>query len=218
MRLILGMIALTIGISSHGFAQHWEVGALGGYGWYQNSSISNSTIFSPPQSAAIGFPPRATIGVVFGENPYRHLGGEIRWLYQWGGPQIERNGFKTSMPGYSNLVTYDFVIYPMTSESGFRPYLAGGAGVKAYTGTGFELVGQSPTVGLALLRPVTQAEPAISAGGGLKYLIAKHVEFRIDVRAYFTPTPDAVIRPTRFSIIQGWLSEIVPTGGFSYVF
>jgi hypothetical protein len=69
-----------------------------------------------------------------------------------GCPQIESNGIKTSMTGYSNLVRYDFVVYPVRSESGFRPYLAGGAGVKVYTGTGFRFVGLPPTAGLALLR------------------------------------------------------------------
>jgi hypothetical protein len=122
------------------------------------------------------------------------------------------------MTGYSNLVTYDLVVYPVRSESGFRPYLAGGAGVKVYTGTGFRFVGLAATADLAVLRPVTQAEPAISVGGGLKWLFAKHAQFRIDFRTYFTPTPDDVIRPTGLSAIHGWLSTIVPTAGISYVF
>jgi hypothetical protein len=218
MRLVLGTIALTLASSCPGIAQKWEIGALGGFGWYQNSTIANATISNPPASGEIGFPSRATIGVVFAENLYHHLGGEIRWLYQWGGPQVELNGIKTSMTGYSNSVTYDFVVYPFRSESGFHPYLAGGAGVKAYTGTGFRLAGQSPTAGLALLRPVTQAEPAISVGGGLKYLFSKHAQFRIDFRTYFTPTPNDVIRPAGLSVIRGWLSELVPTAGISYVF
>jgi hypothetical protein len=218
MRLIPCTIVLTLASSCPVIAQKWEIGGLGGYGWYQNFTISNSTISNPPASGGIGFPSRATLGVVFAENPYHYWGGEIRWLYQWGGPQIESNGIKTSMTGYSNLVTYDFVVYPVRSESGFRPYLAGGAGVKVYTGTGFRFVGLPPTTGLALLRPVTQAEPAISVGGGLKYLFAKHAQFRIDFRTYFTPTPNDVIRPTGLSTIHGWLSTLVPTAGISYIF
>ena len=218
MRLVLCTITLIIGISSHAIAQQWEIGAVGGYGWYRNSSLSNSTIFNPSASAEVGFPSRATVGVVFGETPFHHLGGEARWLFQWGGPQIIANGVKTSMPGYSNLFTYDLMIYPTSSESGLRPYLAAGAGGKIYTGTGLEFVGQLPTAALAVLRPVTQAEAAISVGGGLKYRFAKHAQVRIDIRAYFTPTPDALIHPTNFSVIHGWLSEIVPTAGLSYVF
>ena len=218
MRLIRCTIVLTLASSCPLIAQKWEIGGLGGYGWRQNSTISNNTISNPSALGEIGFPSRATIGVVLAENPYHYGGGEIRWLYEWGGPQIESNGIKTSMPGYSNLVTYDFVVYPVRSESGFRPYLAGGAGVKVYTGTGFTLAGQAPTAGLALLRPVNQAEPAISVGGGLKYLFAKHAQVRIDFRTYFTPTPNDVIRPTGLSNIHGWLSTLVPTAGIAYVF
>jgi hypothetical protein len=219
MRLVLVTIALTLTLPSLGIAQRWEIGGLGGFGWYQNTTISNSTLAIPPTSAEVGFPSRGTVGVVFAENPYHHWGGEIRWLYQSGGPQIELNdGTKISMSGYSNLVTYDFVVYPVQSESGFRPYLAGGAGVKAYTGTGFGFVNQVPIAGLALLRNVTQAEPAISVGGGIKYVFLKHAQFRIDFRTYFTPTPNDLIRPAKFSVIHGWLSEVVPTAGFSYVF
>jgi hypothetical protein len=218
MRLIPCTIVLALAASCPLIAQHWEIGALGGYGWYRNSTISNPTIANPQDSGTVGFPSRATLGVVFGETPYHHLGGEVRWLYQWGGPQIESNGIKTSMTGYSNLVTYDFVIYPVRSESGLRPYFAGGAGAKIYTGTGFRYLGQGVTADLGLLRPVTQVEPAISVGGGVKYLLAKHVQCRLDFRAYLTPTPNEVIRPTGFSAIHGWLSTLVPTAGLSYVF
>jgi len=218
MRLLQSTIVLTLVSACPVFAQKWEIGALGGYGWNQNSTVSNFTNVNPPASGTVGFPSRATIGVVFSETPYRHLGGEIRWLYQWGGPQIESNGIKTSMTGYSNLVTYDFVIYPVRSESGIRPYFAGGAGIKVYTGTGFRFAGLPPTAGLAYLRPINQVEPAISVGGGLKFSFAKHAQFRLDFRTYFTPTPNDIIRPTAFSAIHGWLYSFVPTAGVSYVF
>jgi hypothetical protein len=217
LREALCALSLIIGTSAQCTAQHWELGAMGGYGWYQSSTISNSLV-PDLTSGEIGFPSRGTIGVVFGESPYHHLGGEVKWLYQWGGPQIEAGGIKNSIPGYSNLVTYDFIIYPLSSESGFRPYVAGGAGVRAYTGTDFGFFDQFPTARLAALRSVTQAEAAISVGAGLKYVFRKHAQFRLDLHGYFTPTPDDVIRPNRFSVIHGWLTEVTPTAGFSYVF
>jgi hypothetical protein len=217
MRLILSSIALTLVSSCPASAQKWEIGALGGYGWYKNSTIENAALVNPLLSGDTGFSSRGTAGVVVGETPYRYWGGEIRWLYQWGGPQIQLNGIKTSMTGYSNLVTYDFVVYPVHSESGFRPYFAGGAGVKAYTGTGFRVVTPLPA-GVAVFRRTTQAEPAISAGGGLKCGFAKHAQFRVDFRTYFTPTPNDVIRPVGASTIRGWLFDLVPTAGISYLF
>jgi hypothetical protein len=218
MRLIFCVIALAFAVPPLGIAQRWEIGGLGGYGWYLNSTVSNSVAYNPALSADTGFLSRATLGVVFAENHSHHWGGEIRWLYQGGGPQIQLNQATTSMRGYSNLVTYDFVVYPVRGESGVRPYLAGGAGVKAYTASDFRFINQQPTAGLAVLRPVTQAEPAISVGGGLKYSMTKHAQFRVDFRIYFTPTPNDVIRATGPSVIHGWLSELVPAAGFSYVF
>jgi hypothetical protein len=173
---------------------------------------------NPPASAEIGFPSRATVGVVVGEDLYRHWGGEIRWLFQWGGPQIQANGTKTSISGFSNLVTYDFVIYPVRTESGLRPYLAAGAGVKAYTGRDFVSAVQQPGERLAFLRDTTEAEPAISVGGGVKYRFARHAVIRLDFRAYFTPSPDHVIRPVASSVVHGWLFELAPTVGVSAVF
>jgi len=43
-------------------------------------------------------------------------------------------------------------------------------------------------------------------------------QFRVDFRIYFTPTPNDVIRATGPSVIHGWLLELVPAAGFSYVF
>ena len=218
MQLVLRTIAVGIPLAFPGIAQQWEIGGLGGFGWYRNSTISNSVISNPPASARVGFPARATIGVSVTENLYHHLGGEFRWLYQWGGPQISSDGLKTSRTGYSNLISYDLIVYPFHSESGLRPYLAAGGGVKIYTGTGSRFAVQRPMDSVALLRRVSQAEPAISIGTGLRWLVHKHTQLRIDFRTYFTPTPDDVIRPTGFWDIHGWLFEFVPTAGISYVF
>ena len=51
------------------------------------------------------------MGVVFGQNMYEHVGGEVRWLYQFGGPELKSQGVETSSTGYSNLVTYDLLFH-----------------------------------------------------------------------------------------------------------
>ena len=216
MRLLPGTIVFVLG-SCSAIAQNWQIGVLGGYGWLRNSTISNNTTFNPPTSASVGFPSRATVGVLVGETPYRYWGGEIRWMYQWGGPEINWNGTKTSLPGFSNLITYDFMVYPVQTESGLRPYLAGGAGAKIYTGSGRRFLAQLPT-GLAVLRSETEAEPAVSLGGGLKYQFARHAQARIDFRTYLTPVPDSLIRPVGQAFIHGWLADFVPTIGVFYTF
>jgi len=198
--------------SALGLAQTWEVGAVGGYGWYRNPTITN-----PTDSGRAGFPPRAAVGVVFGENPYNYIGGELRWLFRFGGPELRSNGITENPPGNTNTITYDFLFHMTPRESKLRPFVAAGAGIKVYSGS-FLAVTQ-PLAGLALLRPVTQVEPAISVGAGLKYLLPKHVQLRLDLRMLVTPLPDSVILPTSpLTRIHGWVYDFLPLGGISYTF
>jgi hypothetical protein len=193
-------------------AQQWEVGATGGYGWYANPSIS-----SLAGSAQAGFPAKGAIGAVFGDNMYEHVGGEIRYLFQYGGPQLQFNGVKTSVPGYTNLIVYDLLVHLRSRDEGLRPFVAGGAGIKVYTGTGEFLVNQ-PLLGFARLSPHTEVEPTISAGGGLKYRLSRHAQARIDFRTYFSPLPRRVFRTSDFNPIHGWVYDFMPMAGISYVF
>lgn len=205
-------ILLALAFSSLCLAQTWELGVVGGYGWYSNPSLAN-----PPESGTAGFPPRAAVGIVFGESPYNHLGGEFRWLFRFGGPHLQSNGITESAPGYTNTITYDFLFHMTPRESKIRPFVAAGAGIKVYTGS-FREVDQ-PLTNLALLRAVTQVEPAISVGAGLKYMLPKHIQFRVDFRVVPTPLPDAVIRPTGpLTRIHGWVYDFLPLAGLSYVF
>jgi hypothetical protein len=203
---------LVAAFSSLCFAQTWEVGVEGGYGWYSNPSLTNS-----PDSGSAGFPPRAAVGVVFGEDLYSHLGGEVRWLFRFGGPQLRSNGITESALGYTNTVTYDFLFHMTPRESKIRPFVAAGAGIKVYTGS-FRDVDQ-PLANFAVLRPVTQVEPALSVGGGVKYLLPKHIQLRMDFRVLMTPLPDDLIRPTRpLTRIHGWVYDFLPLAGLSYIF
>jgi hypothetical protein len=192
-------------------AEEWELGAVGGYGWYYNPSITNAN-----SSARVGFPPRAAVGVVLGDDLFTYVGGEFRYLFRYGGPQVESNGNTASAPGYTNAITYDGLLYLTNRESKVRPFLSGGVGVKIFTGSGRSLT--QPLAGLAVLREVSQVEPAISFGGGLKYLVARHMQLRADFRIYVTPLPDEVIRPVGLSTIDRWVFDFVPLGGISYVF
>jgi len=205
-------IVLATAFSSLCMAQTGELGVVGGYGWYQNPSITN-----PPDSGRAGFPPHAALGVVFGEDRFRYLGGEFRWLLRFGGPQLQSNGITVATPGYTNAITYDFLFHMAPRESRVRPFVAAGAGIKVYTGS-FQDLTQSLSR-LAVLKSVTQVEPAISAGAGLKFLLPAHMQLRLDFRAIMTPLPNDVIRPIGPSTrIHGWVYDFVPLGGISYVF
>jgi hypothetical protein len=121
------------------------------------------------------------------------------------------------MNGYSNLLTYDLLVHMTRKDSRLRPYAAGGAGIKVYTGTTAQLITQ-PLTQFALLLPVTQVEPAISVGGGLKYQLARHILLRADFRTYMTPLPNELFRTRAASSIRGWVFDFVPQVGISYTF
>jgi hypothetical protein len=212
MRVLLCLIgfAITAPVPCH--AQKWELGGTGGYGWYINPSISNAT-----GSIEAGFPPKGTVGAVFGNNMYEHVGGEIRYLFRFGGPELQSGGLQANKSGYTNLIVYDLLIHMTSRDERLRPFIAGGAGIKVYTGTGIPSADQ-PLSDFARLTTHTQVEPAISAGAGLKYRLTRHAQVRIDFRTYFSPLPEEIFRTRGFSSVHGWVYDFVPMAGLSYVF
>jgi hypothetical protein len=212
MRPFLLSVALTLTLSPECLAQAWELGAASGYGWHYDPTVNNAG-----QSARAGFHPGLAVGAVFGENLYTYIGGEVRYLFRWGSPQLQYQGLRATMSGYSNLLTYDLLVHMTRKDSRLRPYAAGGAGIKIYTGTTAQVITQ-PLTQFALLLPVTQVEPAISVGGGLKYQLARHILLRADFRTYMTPLPNELFRTRADSSIRGWVFDFVPQVGISYTF
>jgi hypothetical protein len=211
------VLTLAILFSSACFAQQWEIGALGGYGWYNDATISN-----PFGSADVTIASKGAVGAVFGQNMYKHIGGEVRWLLIFGGPELKANGITLSRPGFSNLVHYDLLVHITSDEARFRPFIAGGAGVRVFSVSSrrdfFPPPPGSPLAGFAILKPEDQAKPLISAGAGLKCRITHGLQLRFDFRAYMTPVPDDVFRRVGRSDFHGWLTNFVPTLGVSYLF
>lgn len=212
MRVAMYIVMAASTLSPLCLAQEWELGAAGGYGFYVNPTITGYSGSVEP-----GFAPKGVIGVAFGQNMYEHVGGEIRWLYQYGGPQLKSDGTVISSTGHTNLVTYDVLFHTSGREANLRPYFAAGAGIKVYTGSELRLLGP-PLAGPALLLRATQVEPAISAGAGLKYRVSHRVLVRLDFRTYFSPLPDEIFRPVGQARVRGWVYNFVPLGGISLIF
>lgn len=213
-RLALRGIAVTLAVLPACLAQDWELGASGGFGWYVSPTISNAS-----GSVQAGVPAKGAIGVTLANNMYAHVGGEIRYLFSFGGPQLKGDGTQANMSGHTNVIAYDFLFYTSSRESTIRPFVSAGAGIKVYTGAGQRFASPNqPLIDFALLRPVTQVEPAISVGSGLKFQLPKHIQLRIELRTLMTPLPDQVFLPTRQSTIHGWLYDLEPLAGVSYVF
>jgi hypothetical protein len=208
---ILGA-SLALALSSACMAQPFEIGAMAGYAWDHDASIGN-----PSGSVEAGFKPGFAGGALFGDDMYQHIGGEIRWLYRVGGPQLTAPGVKVSASGFTNLVHYDLLVHLTSREERIRPYIAGGAGIKVFTGPHLPALDQS-LGNFAVISPGNHVEPLISVGAGVKYRVSKGLQLRLDFHAYMSPCPGDLFRVASPSAIHGWIYDFLPTLGASYLF
>jgi hypothetical protein len=213
MRLTRNLLLIALAALPFCYSQEWELGGTAGYAWSINPSISNPNL----PSIVAGFPARVAFGAIFGQNMYEHVGGELRYLFRFGGPQLQYQGTPASMTGYSNSITYDLMIHMTSRDVKIRPFISGGAGIRVYSGTGFIQPNQA-LAPYAVLRPVNQVEPAIDVSAGVKWRFIKHAQIRAEFRTYFTPLPGDIFRTTGFSRIRGWVYDLSPQLGVSYVF
>ena len=93
------------------------------------------------------------------------------------------------------------------SGSRIRPFVAVGAGIKVYQGTGAQVVYQ-PLSNIALLTQAQDLTPLVSGGAGVKFQISPRVQFRAELHDYLTPFPNKVITPAQGAKVGGWLAGL----------
>jgi len=193
------------------FAQNWAVGVAGGYGVYHDATIQNAA----GASADAGFGSRFAVGAVLTEDMYEHIGGELRYTYRDGDPELSFNGSQVNMDGVAHAVHYDFLFYGTPRRSRIRPFAAVGAGIKRYEAT--SRIAQ-PLDSFGTLSHAHQVEGMVSAGGGVKVALGDRWVLRVDFRDYMTPFPERLFRPVVTSSVHGWLHDFVPTLGVDWTF
>jgi len=191
------------------FAQEWEVGGFGGYGWYHNG-----TIYSPTEKIDAGIRNRFAVGFVVCENLYQHFSGEFRYVYQDGHPFISGPGFNTDIQGSSHTFTYDLLFEVSSKEHRFRPFFAAGAGGKYYVINGPE-PNLQPVPAIASLLEQNEWKFVGDFGGGFKYRFHPHVLVRVDFRDYLTSFPHDQIAPAKGNTARGIFQMFTPMFGVS---
>jgi hypothetical protein len=189
-------------------AQEWELGALGGYAFSRNATISNSA-----GSVSAGLKNGAAFGVFGGSNEHRYLGGEISYIYRQGDLKLSGNG-DSGFSGHAQFVEYRFMVHFTRNEARIRPFVAGGGGVAVYTGAGVESSRQ-PLNNFAALTNTQEVKPMVSAAVGIKARMSSHVALRFELRDYMTPFPDQVIAPVPGASLSGWLHNFIPMAGIA---
>jgi len=190
----------------------WEVGAAAGFGIIRNAAIGNSS-----GSASAGMDNRFAAGVVFGQDLYQHLSGEVRYTFRDDDLVLKSGGSKVNMDGESHLVQYDMLFQATRKSSRIRPYAAAGAGIRWFLGTGQEYVNQ-PLGNFAFLTKTDEVKPLVSMGGGVKVRVRGRMDIRLDFRDYISPFPQKLFATAPGARIHGWLNDLVPFAGVSWLF
>jgi outer membrane protein W len=204
------IVQLLLVCSALAMAQSWEIGGGVGGGFYTSQDVN-----SPSGSASAKIQTGLAAGVWLGNNIQGHWSGELRYEYGMGDLALSSGGTTASFAARTQQFHYDFMWHATSSESRIRPYVAVGAGVKLYQGTGSQVAYQ-PLSNVALLTQQQDLTPLVSAGAGVKFQISSHVQLRLDVHDYLTTFPKNVITPNTGAKVGGWLQDFVPMIGISY--
>lgn len=211
MAVLCEIVLCAVAIAPAALAQKWEFGGGAGGGFYTSPDVT-----SPSGSAAASIQTNIAASAWLDNNSSGRWGGELRYDYQLGDLQLSSNGTQASFPAHSYALHYDLLWHFTPSGSKLRPFVAAGGGVKAYIGSGSQVVYQ-PLSNIALLTQSQDLTPLVSAGAGLKIQIARRVQLRFDIHDYLTPFPKKVITPNAGAKAGGWIQDFVPTVGLSFL-
>ncbi len=195
------------------WGQKWEFGGGAGGGFYTSQTVTNTAAGSAEAKIGGGLSASAWLGNISSDR----WGGEIRYDYQRGDLKLSSGGASASFGSQSHTVHYDFHLYFADRESRIRPFVAFGAGIKMFQGTGAEIAAQ-PLSRIALLTKTTDVQPVVSIGAGFKAHLSDRWTFRAGVWDLMSPFPKKVIVPNTNSTVSGWLHDLTPMVGIGYTF
>lgn len=204
------MLGVCLAILPAAMAQRWEVGGGAGGGFYTSQDVS---LGSSSVSAKIDTNLAASAWLA--NNSANKWGGELRFDYQLGDLALNGDGQSAAFAARSFGLHYDVLYHFAPNGAKIRPFVAVGAGIKIYQGTGAQQAYQ-PLNQFALLSQAQDLVPMVSGGGGVKMQLASRVQLRLEVHDFATPFPKQVITPNAGAKVGGWLMDFVPMVGISY--
>jgi hypothetical protein len=178
---------------------------------------TDGSVISPGGTATTGIRNRFATGVVFCENLFEHVSGEMRYLYHDGDPFLSTGTVRGNIQGQSHAFNYDVLFQARGRQSRLRPYFAVGVGAKYYVTTGPAPVPQ-PMPKIAGLVATNQWRALATVGAGAKYRLTDHILMRVDFRDYITPFPTHLIVPAANGTDKGIFHQFTPLFGVSYLF
>ena len=89
--------------------------------------------------------------------------------------------------------------------------------MRDFRGVGTETPYQ-PLSSYALLTKTSQWLPLVTFGAGVKFAISPRIQFRVELQDYFSRFPTQVIAPAPDAHLSGWLHDLVPMAGLTFLF
>lgn len=194
------------------WAQNWEVGGMAGGGFTNGLTVSNAVA-----SATTGFANGLATGALLGQNLYSRISGELRYSVDFSDLRISDSAATATFKGQTHSVHYDILVSGRPHGARLRPFALAGGGMRDFRGVGTESPYQ-PLSNFALLTKTSQWTPVVTFGGGIKYAIAPRILLRVEVLDYFSRFPTQVIAPAPGAHLSGWLHDLVPMAGLTFMF
>ena len=193
-------------------AQSWEIGGAAGGGFYTSQQVT-----SPSGNANASIATGLSASAWLGNDSGRLFGGEVRYDFGNGDLKLSSGGTNVHFSSQTHAVHYDFLMHFAPRGARIRPFIAAGAGIKLYEGTGQQQVYQ-PLENIAILTATNDTVPLVSVGAGVKIAVTPSMMIRIDVHDYLSPFPNQVIAPATGAKESGWLQDFVPAAGIAFTF
>ena len=206
------VVGLAVAIAPAAMAQKWEFGGGLGGSFYTSRDATNNGL-----TASAGIKTNVAGSLWLVNNNHKNWSGEVRFDYERGDLRLQRSGTEATFGAESYQMHYDFQYHFRDVEARVRPFVAAGAGVKVFRGSGTEAAVQ-PLSEFAFLTKTNEIRPLVSLGAGVKWQIARAVQFRLELHDYLTPLPKELIAPNVGTVLDGWLNNLVPMVGLSYTF
>jgi opacity protein-like surface antigen len=191
----------------------WDVGVVAGYGFRRSIDVRQQG----GTSASLEFARGPAWGVYVGEDKTDHLGGEVHYLYERTPLKLSSGSTETSFAGHTHVFHFNMLFYGTRRTAAIRPFVAVGAGIKLYSGTGPDNANQ-PLSRFVLLTRRNEIKPVLSPGAGVKFHIGQRVSARLEGRYYLGPTPEDIIVAAPGASVKGWTHDFVPLIGVGLTF
>jgi len=202
-------LAFLLAAMSVGLAQENQFGVAGGFGFYRDATLTNSS-----GTARAGFGPRFAASAVISRKFRNQLGADLRYTFQDGDSELRSGSVEANLDAHAHAIEGDLLLYLRGPEHRLQPYVSGGFGIKVYQST--EVPANSrPLTNFATLVHGSQTVPLVTMGSGMQYPISSAWSVRIDLRDYATPFPDRLFPAAPGARVSGWLHDFVPLIGIS---